>query len=62
VTPSHAAAAVVLLAFLARRARWNPMFLAGAAAFVALGHSAFIDLVPDQTVGHLAGQSIMHGA
>jgi len=37
-----------LFAFLAWRARNNPLFVAGAAAFLAMGRSAFIDIVPDQ--------------
>lgn len=44
------AAGVALLVFLAFRSRRNPLFLAGAAAFIALGRAAFVDIVPDQVL------------
>jgi len=44
------AALVVLLAFLWLRSRKNPLFLAGAAAFIGLGRSAYINIVPDQVL------------
>jgi len=61
VTLLSAAAAIALLAFLAVRARRNPLFLAGAAAFLALGRSAFIDIVPDQVLSGVSGFSVMTG-
>jgi len=56
-----AAAVGVLSAFLGWRARRNPLFLAGAAAFLALGRSAFIDIVPDQVLSSTTGFSVMTG-
>lgn len=55
------AAAIVLLAFLAWSARRNPLFLAGAAAFLALGPSAFIGLVPDQVATNTPVLPVMTG-
>jgi len=44
------AASAALMVFLAVRSRRNPLFLAGAAAFIALGRAAFVDIVPDQVL------------
>lgn len=44
------AAIAALFAFLVWRSRGNPLFLAGGAAFLAMGRSAFIDIVPDQVL------------
>jgi len=47
-------AMMALLVFLAMRSRRNPLFLAGAAAYLALGRSIFIDIWPNQPVLGLA--------
>jgi hypothetical protein len=43
-------AVVALLLFLAWRSRRNPLFLAGAAVYLALGPSIYIDLFPGHSV------------
>lgn len=48
----------MLFVFLSRRSRRNPLFLSGAAAFLILGRSMFIDFIPGQSVpGPLPGGS-----
>lgn len=50
-----------LFVFLGLRSRRNPLFLAGAAAFVGMGRSVFIDIVPDQVLRQVASVSITTG-
>jgi hypothetical protein len=55
------AALAALFAFLAWRARRNPLFLAGGAVFLALGRSAFMDILPDQALVQAHSVSLMTG-
>jgi hypothetical protein len=50
-----------LLVFLAWRSRRNPLFLAGAAAFLVLGRSMYIDIYPYQSLLGSAPRSLTSG-
>jgi hypothetical protein len=52
---------VALYAFLWVRSRKNPLFLAGAAAFLGLGRSMYINIVPDQILRQVAFVSVTTG-
>jgi len=55
------AAVVALIVFLLVRSHKNPLFLAGGAAFLGLGRSTYINIVPDQTVRQVASVSMTTG-
>jgi len=61
MTALSLAAVVALFAFLLVRSLKNPLFLAGAAAFLGLGRSAYINIVPDQVLRQVASASVTTG-